>query len=78
MMPGEHGFRQVVKGPITHTADVSLPIRLDFIMAVFGDFGGVAMGTLNAFRPTKVANHLVTLAVVDQSVNVQSHPAFFP
>ena len=73
----EHGFGQVVKGPMTQSAKVTLPVRLGFIVSVFNDFGRVAMRAFDAFRPSQLSNHLVTLGVVDQSVNVQSHPALF-
>ena len=77
MVSGEHGFGQVVKGPMTQSAKVTLPVRLGFIVSVFNDFGRVAMRAFDAFRPSQLSNHLVTLGVVNQSVNVQSHPAFF-
>jgi len=77
MVSGEHGFGQVIEGSIAHSTEITLSVRLSFIWSIFDDFGGVAMGTLDTFRPTKAANHLVTLGVVNQSVNVQSHPAFF-
>jgi len=77
VMPGEHGFRQVVKGGMTFPAEVSLTLRLGFIVSVFDDVSRVAMGTFDAFGPAEMPHHLVTLGVVDQSVNVKSHPAFF-
>jgi hypothetical protein len=66
---------QIIEGPVTHSATIPLSMMLDVIVSIFNDFGGVAMGTFDVFGPTKLANHLVTLGVVDQSVNVKSHPA---
>jgi hypothetical protein len=74
---GEHGFSQVIEGSVAHSTEITLSIRLSFIWSIFDDFGGVTMRALNALGPTKAANHLVTLGVIDQSVNVQSHPAIF-
>ena len=76
MVSGEHGAGQVVKGSVAHSTDVSLSIRLCFVASVFGNFGGMATGTFDAFGPTKLPNHFVTLGVVDQSLNVESPPAF--
>lgn len=75
MMPGEHGSGEVVEGTVAHSAEVALPLRLRVIVSVFGDFGRVAVWAFDAFGPTKTANHLVAFGVVDQSLNVNSHPA---
>ncbi len=75
MMSGKHGSGEVVEGTVAHSTEVSLPLRLCFIVSVFGDLGGVAMRTFDAFGPTKLPNHLVAFGVVDQSVNIDSHPA---
>ena len=76
MMSGEHGVGQVVKRTVTQTAKVALLIRLCFVTSIFDDLGSVAMGTFDAFWPTELANHLVALGIVDQSVNVKPHLAF--
>jgi hypothetical protein len=75
MMSCKDGPRQVIKGAVTHSAKVALPVVLRFIASIFDHFGCVAMRTFDSVCPTKLANHLVTLAIVDQSVNVQSHHA---
>ena len=36
------------------------------------------MRAFDTFRPSQLSNHLVTLGLIDQSVNVQSHPTFLP
>ena len=74
-MSREHGSGEVVEGSVAHSAEISLPLRLCFIVSISGDFGGVAVRALDAFGPTKLSNHLVALGVVDQSLNVGSHPA---
>jgi len=76
VMPGKHGFGQVVKRPATFPAKVMLAIGLDDIASVFDNVSGMAMGTFDAFGPAELSYHLVALGVVDLSVNVQSHPAF--
>ena len=42
---------------------------------VFNHLGGVTVWTFNAFRPAKVPNHGIALGIINQSVNVHSHPA---
>ncbi len=74
-MPGEHGSGEVVEGAVAHSAEVSLPLRLGFIGPVFDDLCGVTVRALDAYGPTKLSYHLVAFGVVDQSVNVDSHPA---
>ena len=74
MMPGKHGSGQVVERPVAHPAKVVLTIRLRFVVSVFGDLRRMTAWTLNAFRPAKLPHHLVTFRVVDQSLNVDSHP----
>jgi hypothetical protein len=76
MMSGEHGVGQVVERSAALSTEIMLAIRLDGIMSVFDNVSIVAMGTFDAFRPTKLSHHLVTSGVIDQSVNVESHPAF--
>jgi hypothetical protein len=75
VVPGEYGLRQIVECLIAHSTEVSLTFRLGFIVSVFGDLRRMAMGTFDTFGPTKAAYHFVTFGIVDQSLNVQSHPA---
>jgi len=44
-------------------------------VSIFDNFGGVAVGTFDSFRPAEVANHFVVFGVIDQAVNVESHCA---
>jgi hypothetical protein len=75
MMSGKDCSGQVVEETVTHFAVVALSFGLCFVMSIFDYLGGVAVGTFNTFRPAKVTNHLVTLGIVDQSMNVYSHRA---
>ncbi len=45
----EHGSGEVVEGAIVHWAEVSLPIRLCFIVSIFGDLCGVTVWALDTF-----------------------------
>jgi hypothetical protein len=77
MVSGEHGFGQVIKGSAAFPTKVMLAIGLDGIASIFDNVSRVAMGALDAFGPPELPYHLVASGVVDQSVNVESHPAFF-
>lgn len=76
MMPGEDRFCQVVERFVARAAKVMLAIGLNVVVSVFDDVVRLAMRTFDAFGPAKTSHHLVALGVVDQSVNVEPHPAF--
>ena len=75
MVSGEDSAGEVVEGAVAHSAEVSLSVRLGFVVSVFDDFGGVAVRTFDFVFPSKVSHHFITLGIINQSVNVQSHRA---
>ena len=56
--------------PLLHVPEV-------LSIAVFDDFGSVAMGVFDALGPTKFPHHLIAFGVIDQSLNIQSYPTCF-
>ncbi len=75
MMTGRHRVGQIIERPATIAANIVLTVGLFRIMSVFDGVVRVAMGAFDSFGPTKLLNHLIAFGVVDQSVNVNSHPA---
>ena len=73
----------LVEHPIAPPANVALTIRLGFVVATagtpakqhFGDLRHMAVWAFDLFRPTKLPHHPVTFRVVDQFLNIQSHPS---
>jgi len=75
MMTGKDRAGQIVERAVTHLAGIALTVRLSLVMPVFNHLGGVTVWTFNAFRPAEVPNHSIALGIINQSVNVHSHPA---
>ena len=65
MMSGEHGAGQVAERSPTIPTKVMLAIRLNGVVAIFDDMSGVTIRTLDAFRPTELPYHLITLRVIN-------------
>jgi hypothetical protein len=66
---------KVIEGTVARSTEVSLSMWMGFIMPIFDDFVGVAMGTSDTISPAKLANHVVALLLINQSVNVNLHRA---
>jgi hypothetical protein len=74
-VPGKNGSREVVERAVAHSAEIALPFGLRLIVSVFDHLGSMAVGALDPPRPAELSNGLVTFSIIDQSVNVNVHPA---
>jgi hypothetical protein len=73
-MAGENGPSQVVEVSLTGLALITLTLRLGRIVTLFGDGRRVAMGTVDALRPSQLADGLEALEVVDEVLDVDHRP----
>ncbi len=78
MVSRENGFGQIAECFAAIATKVMLTIGLNGVVSVFDDVIVMAMRTFNPFGPAEASHHLVAFGVIDQSVNIESHPAFFP
>lgn len=70
VMAGEDGPGQVVEVFLTRLTLITLTLRLGRIVTLFGDRRRVAMGAVDAFRPSQLADGLEALEVVDEVLDV--------
>jgi len=73
MMPRQYRVREVVEANPAVTADITLPQALRVVVAIAQHMPAAALGTLQALRPTRLANDFETFGFVEQARKIDEN-----